>query len=97
MRTIAKPGSELEQLLLERTGTDPWRDYVAGRRNDSRLPTPWTDLPSHTVDALVREAYLRYYLRPRTMGHTLRMARSLPEAARYVRVGLAMLTRGADG
>jgi len=97
MRTIAKPGSELEAVLQRATGTDPWRDYVAGRRDDDRLPTPWTDLPPGEVDRLVKEAYLRFYLRPLVMTRTLWKARSAAEAARYVKVGLAMLSRGADG
>ncbi len=97
MRTIAKPHSELEDMLRRVTGTDPWQDYVAGRRDDSRLPTPWTDLAPETVDGLVREAYLRFYMRPRVMARTLRRSRSTVEAARYVRVGLRMLWQRADG
>lgn len=97
MRTIAKPGSSLEELVKRTTGTDPWRDYVLGTRDDARLPTPWTRLDPGTVDRLVREAYLRFYTRPRVALRTLWSARSGGEARRYLGVGLAMLLRRSDG
>jgi hypothetical protein len=67
-----------------------------GRRDDSRLPTPWTRLDPGHVDRLVREAYLRFYMRPRIASRTVAGARSLDEALRYVNVGLKMLTRRSD-
>ena len=97
MRTIAKPGSDLERELIEVTGEDPWREYVLGQRDDARLSTPWTELSAVEIDGLVREAYLRFYLRPRIALRTLLRSRSGSEAGRYVRVGLEMLRRGADG
>jgi radical SAM superfamily enzyme YgiQ (UPF0313 family) len=97
MRTIAKPGSRLEDLVKRVTGTDPWREYVLGERDDSRLPTPWTRLSPRTVDRLVREAYMRFYLRPRIAAKTLIKARSAGEARRYVGVGLSMMLSRSDG
>jgi radical SAM superfamily enzyme YgiQ (UPF0313 family) len=97
MRTIAKPGSELEQTLIEATGTDPWREYVRGTRGDQRLPTPWHDLAPDTVDGLVREAYLRFYTRPRIALGTLSRARSAWEIRRYLKVAVEMVTRDAEG
>lgn len=91
MRTIAKPGSSLEKAVIRVTGRDHWREYVTGRRDDSRLPTPWTRLEPRTVDALVREAYLRFYTRPRIALKTLLGSRSPEEARRYIEVGLRML------
>ena len=96
MRTIAKPGSRLEQAVMSVTGTDPWREYVRGRRDDSPLPAPWTRLSRRQVDGLVREAYMRFYLRPHIAGGTLLGARSLAEGARYVKVGLRMMLHGPD-
>lgn len=96
MRTIAKPGSRLERVVMATTGRDPWREHVMGRRDDSRLPTPWTRLEPATVDRLVKEAYLRFYLRPRVAARTMMGSRSTGEAARYVSVGLRMLLSRAD-
>jgi radical SAM superfamily enzyme YgiQ (UPF0313 family) len=97
MRTIAKPGSDLEQLLMDATGRDPWREYVRGERSDDRLPTPWHDLAPETVDGLVREAYLRFYARPRIAGGTVTRSRSIWELRRYLRVAFEMVTRDAEG
>ena len=90
-RTIAKPGTDLHRMVIARTGTDPWRDFVLGLRPEERLPTPWTNLSSTEIEAWTKAAYLAFYFRPTYLGHAVSRFRSLDEATRSARTALRMI------
>ena len=90
-RTIAKPGTVLDQELKEKTGRDYWAEFVRGEAGEERLPMPWIDMPQDQLEAELKRAYYAYYFRPRFIVRTLAKTRSLDELRRYARVGLRMV------
>lgn len=92
MRTIAKPGTDLHDEVVRVTGSDPWREWVLGRRGEDRLPTPWTELDERELDFWTRMAYLRFYYRPGYILRAVSRFRSREEVARSVRSAARMLT-----
>jgi anaerobic magnesium-protoporphyrin IX monomethyl ester cyclase len=93
MRTIAKPRSELEKQVNEALGYNYWSEYVMGRKEEMRLPSPWTELSSDKIEKLIREAYFSFYFRPAYMVKMLRKVSSLSELRRYFLVAMRMLLR----
>lgn len=90
-RTIAKPGTDLHRQVTATVGSDPWRDWVLGRRTEDRLPTPWTTLSASEVEAWTKVAYLAFYFRPGYVGHALARFRSWDEAQRSARTAARMI------
>lgn len=90
MRTIAKPGTDLHDEVIRKTGNDPWRDWVLGRRGEERLPMPWTELDEREVEFWTRVAYLWFYFRPHYIAKAVLRFRSLDEARRGIRSAIRM-------
>lgn len=91
---IIKPHTELERRhVVEELGIDYWREYVAGRAPEMLLPTPWTDMDRAELEALAREAYLRFYTRPGYVLKMLRRIESREELMRYARVFTQLFLR----
>lgn len=97
MMTIAKPGTELHQQIIQATGHDPWRDWVLGLRGEERLPTPWTSLSQEEIEIWGRVAYLLFYYRPWYIAKAIRRFRSLEEVLRSARSAARMLANVAFG
>lgn len=95
-RTIAKPGTELDQELIKGTGKDYWRAHVAGNKITQRLPAPWTSLSAREVDKLTKEFYHKFYFRLPIVFARLKQLKSLNEFTRYVKVAAKMLTQKSD-
>ena len=89
--TIAKPNSELNNILKDKLQADYWREHTLGRRNGCRLPTPWTSLSAQTIERYTRKAYRSFYLRPGYIANRLRRVKSFEELIKYIRVGAKML------
>lgn len=91
MRTIAKPGTDLHDAVVRETGSDPWREWVLGRRGEERLPTPWTELDDREVEFWARMAYLAFYYRPGYIARAVSRFRSRDEVVRSIRSAARML------
>ena len=92
-KTIAKPGTDLDGLLIEKTGKDFWREFVAANSSEINcsFPAPWLEFSQKEQEDYVKLAYLNFYFRP---SHIVKIAlkiRSLSELMRYIRVSLRML------
>jgi len=91
---IIKPHTELERRhIVEETNLDYWREYVKGTVDEMLLPTPWTEMQRPELEKLAREAYFRFYGRPRYAMGMLSRIESFEEFARYARVGGQLLLR----
>lgn len=90
-RTIAKPGTDLDEQLKEHTGRDYWAEFIRGERGEERMPMPWIDMPQDKLEEELKRAYYSFYFRPGYIWRTLMETRSKEELARYVKVGLRML------
>lgn len=90
-RTIAKPGTDFDKLMIKEAGRDFWREYVKGKRIEQRLPAPWVDLKEEEVENLTKLFYLRFYLRPSVIVKRLLALRSFGEFVRYIRVAIKMI------
>jgi radical SAM superfamily enzyme YgiQ (UPF0313 family) len=85
-RTIAKPDTELNARLIKTYGTDYWREYILGRRQEMRLPTPWSTLSEYEIEKYVRKFYRDFYFRPPYIIKRLRKVKSPVELMRYIKV-----------
>lgn len=95
-RTIAKPGSDLDKIMIEKTGKDYWRNYILGIKINGRLPAPWTNLSQSEIEALTKEFYLKFYLRPSILWRRFLQLKSFQEFARYIKVGWKMLLQRSE-
>lgn len=89
-RTIAKPGTELDKIMIEKTGTDYWREHILGKDIQGRLPIPWSTLSERDIESLTKEFYLKFYIRPKIIWARIMQLKSINELIRYIRVGLKM-------
>jgi radical SAM superfamily enzyme YgiQ (UPF0313 family) len=85
-RTIAKPDTELNAHLIKTYGTDYWREYILGRRQEIRLPIPWSTLSENEIEKYVRKFYRDFYFRLSYIIKRLRRIRSPAELMRYIKV-----------
>ena len=91
---IIKPHTELEkQHIIDATGIDYWREYMRGTVDEHLLPTPWTALQRPEMERLARQAYFKFYGRPRYALPMLLRIESFDEFQRYFRVGTQLLLR----
>lgn len=90
-RTMAKPDTDLSRQVNEVLGYDYWREYIGGRVPERRLPTPWTSLSDDIIQAAAKQAYLRFYFRPRYLLRLIVGIKSWSEFKRYVRSALGLL------
>ena len=91
MRTIAKPCTNLDDELKEKTGKDYWRDFVLGKEKEKRLPNIWCDLSEEEINNYVKKMYLKLYLNPIYIIKTILRIKSFSELKRYIRAGIEML------
>ncbi len=91
---IIKPHTQLEQqYVIDGTGIDYWREYMRGTIDEHLLPTPWTEMTRPELERMARQAYFRFYGRPRYAANMLRRIESWGELQRYARVGSQLLIR----
>ena len=90
-RTIAKPQTDLNDLLVRETGRDYWREFVLGTVGEERLPAPWTELSQREIEKYLKLAYYGFYFRPKYIWRKIVQLKSFSEFMRYVRVALRML------
>ena len=95
-RTIAKPGTELDELMIKETGKDYWREHILGKKIEGRLPTPWSSLSEIEIEALTKEFYTKFYFRPKIIWNRLAQLKSFEELKRYIGVGLKILRQKSE-
>lgn len=89
-RTIAKPGTELNRAVVEKTGKDLWRMHILGEKIQTRLPMPWSQLSQVQIEALTKKFYTRFYFRPIIIWNRMVQLRSFGELKRYIIIGWRM-------
>ncbi len=90
-RMIAKPGSDLQKELVERTGSDYWEDWVRGLPVPSRVPNLWSTIGEDAIEAWTKFAYIAFYYRPGYVLKALGRMRSADETWRSARTAMRML------
>lgn len=95
-KTIAKPGTILYEQVKKVTGRDYWRDYILGKAEEERLPSPWTVLSEREIEELTIEAYHRFYFRPRRLVKIITDIKSMNEFSRYIRSGMGLVSVKTD-
>lgn len=90
-RTIAKPGTDLDDEVVSLSGRDYWKDYVLGDVEEQRLPNPWTSIGEREIEFWTKCAYCLFYFRPTYMAKAIRRFRSPEELNRSLRTSLRML------
>ena len=90
-RTIAKPATQLNDLVIAQTGKDPWRDYVADAARCGDFPAPWTSFSREELEGYVDRFYRAFYFRPSYIVRRILKVRSFEELVRYARVGMRWL------
>ncbi|MCD6093954.1 MAG: radical SAM protein [Candidatus Omnitrophica bacterium] len=90
-RAIAKPGTQWAKDLARESGGDYWREFILGKVEEKRLPTPWTNLNEEDIEKYTKRAYYSFYFRPRHLLRIILRIRSFAELWRYIRVGCRML------
>ncbi len=84
------PGTELYEMLLAETGRDWWRERIMGGP-ELHIPRPGCHLSESQVQSWTRQAYLRFYFRPRYVFRAIRRTRSLEQLGRSVSTAVQML------
>lgn len=95
-RTIAKPGTELDKLMIKENRRDYWREHVLGKKIENRLPTPWSNLSEIEIEALTKEFYAKFYFRPKILWNRVTQVKSFGELKRYMTAGLKMLMQKSE-
>lgn len=95
-RAIAKPGTELDGLMIKETGKDYWRQHVLGKKIEGRLPTPWSNLSETQIEVLTKEFYTKFYFRPKIIWNRVVQLNSFEELKRYIGAGLKMLMQKSE-
>lgn len=90
-RTIPKPGTELDSLMIKLTRRDYWRMHIAGEEIINRLPAPWTGLNEYEKEFLTKQFYVKFYFRPRIIARRILQLKSWQELLRYIKVALKIL------
>lgn len=88
------PATELYTMFMNETGRDFWREYTLDENVDQAIPRPGTSLSDEEVVELTRQAYLRFYYRPKYMLKALLRVKSRHELERSVRTAWEMLAGG---
>ncbi len=90
-RTIAKPGTDLDEFLKRKTGKDYWRDYVLGKQKEDYWPTPWVNLSIEEMRGYVKKAYYGFYFRLGYIIKRIFSVKSFGELLRYFIVGVKFI------
>lgn len=78
-KCLAKPLTPLWKDTVKETGRDYWKEWILGRETDHALPRTWTELSNDEIDALARQAYIRFHARPWFLIRSTFNCRSLSE------------------
>ena len=92
-KTLAKPLTPLWSDLVAATSQDYWKEWVLGLEKDRDLPRPWTTLSNAEIDALAKQAYLSFYVRPGYVFRQIWQVKSLGELKRKVMAFWGMIFR----
>lgn len=95
-KTMAKPGTILYEQVKETTGRDYWREYISGKAQEERLPSPWTSLTEEDIEKLTIKAYRKFYFNPSRLRKIILGIRSFNELSRYIRSGLGLCAVKSD-
>lgn len=95
-RTIPKPGSGLDKMMITHTRYDYWRAHIAGKEIEGRLPAPWAGLTEHEKESLTREFYIKFYFRPRIILRRILQLKSWEELFRYIKVAIKMIAQKSE-
>lgn len=95
-RSIAKPGTQLDRDMIQKTGRDFWREHIAGVPLQERLPAPWSSLTELEKESLAKEFYLQFYFRPQIIKKRLIQLKSFSEFRRYARVAGKMILQKSE-
>ncbi len=87
-RTIAKPNTGLNDVMIARSGKDHWRSYILQGGEKVDFPSPWTPLSREDLDGYVQKFYMEFYFRPSYILKRVVRCRSFEEFWRYGKVGL---------
>ena len=90
-RTIAKPNSDLDGEMKNKTGRDYWRDFILGREKEKRLPNLWNDLTEKELQYYTKKMYTNLYFNPKYILKTILKMKSVHEFLRYVKTGGEMI------
>lgn len=85
------PATELYQMLVEDTGEDYWRKFVLNPLNEKPLPLVRANITADEAQKLVRQAYLRFYLRPKAVFSSLKSLRTFSDFYKSSRAVLDLL------
>lgn len=89
-KLVPLPQTQLYNELKERTGRDPWRDYVLGKADLESVVPPDSELTAQELDRWLKTAYQSFYFRPRHILHTLLKVKSFKELRGLVNSALAL-------
>lgn len=95
-RTIPKPRTKLDDIMIRLTQRDYWRMHIKGEEIKNRLPTPWTNLNEYEKEVLTKEFYVKFYFRPRIILRRILQLRSWGELLRYVKVATKMILQKSE-
>ena len=90
-RTIAKPKTEFNKEVVEKTGEDFWSDYIRDRSVLRRMGSPWTAMSETEIEFWTRCGYYLFYYRPSYIFRALRRVRSKDELLRGMKTAGRML------
>ncbi|MFH0753833.1 MAG: radical SAM protein [Candidatus Omnitrophota bacterium] len=90
-RTVAKPDTVLNDLMIEKGGKDVWRNFLLEQGSQPHMPTPWTSLSREELDGYVRLFYQSFYFRPAYIVKRLLKLRSPEELFRFMWVAARWL------
>ncbi len=95
-RSIAKPGTQLDKEMIQKTGRDIWREHIAGPPLQKRLPAPWSLLTELEKESLAKEFYLKFYFRAGIIKKRIFQLKSFSELKRYVKVAGKMILQKSE-
>lgn len=87
-RTIAKPNTQLNDLVIAQTGKDHWRSYILDQNNVADFPTPWTSLSREELEKHIEMFYRAFYFRLSYIIKRICGIKSFGELFRYIKVAL---------
>jgi len=87
------PATELYRMLVAERKRDFWREYILDEEKDIFLPRPGTELDEEAIQQWTRQAYLRFYFRPRYIVKALWRLKSWSEFKRSVVTAWSMFSQ----
>ena len=91
-KTTPFPATELYQMLMEDTGEDYWREFVLDPNKEKQLPLVRTKISPVQAQALVRQAYLKFFFRPKIIISSLKKMRTSRDLVKSVRAAIDIVT-----